>query len=563
MGRGENAGVADQLEQIAQLLLIMDENTFKIRAYQRGAEAVRQSLQPISSMSRADLLQVRGIGKGIADAIISIVETGTCNELESLMEKIPPQLPELLEIDGIGPKTVQKLWRHLNITSIQELEAAARSHRIRTIRGLGDKKEEEILRAIAVHKNRSGRMLLSEAEAIGEEIISVLPPGRYSFAGSLRRGRSTIGDIDIVTTNPAVSVNPRLREIASEMIDEGMKKTSIFFKGKRIDIRFADPAEYGATLLYLTGSKEFNIRLRERAISRGLRLNEYGLLDQRTKELIKCPDEEMVFRRLGLSFVPPELREDRGEVARAESDTLPFLVELKNIRGDLHAHSTGSDGTMTISEMAGLGDQLSYEYILCSDHSASLGVARGLSPEGLKRQDHEIEIVNRDHTCQILKGIEVDILSDGRLGLPDAVLSDLDCVIASIHSVLHQDTDSITRRMITAMENEHVDIIGHPTGRLIGRREPSSIDMPRILAAARDTETALELNASPYRLDLDDIYLKNAIELGVTIAIGTDAHRPLEYAHMRYGVLTARRGWCRADDILNTKSINELMDFCR
>ncbi|MCP1715009.1 DNA polymerase (family 10) [Methanocalculus alkaliphilus] len=563
MGWGENAGVADQLEHIAQLLLIMDENTFKIRAYQRGAEAVRQSLQPISQMRREDLLEIRGVGKGIAEAIISIIETGTCNELESLMEKIPPDLPELLEIDGIGPKTVQKLWRHLNITSIQELEDAARSRRIRSVRGLGAKKEEEILRAVTVHKNRSGRMLLSDAEAIGEEIIGVLPPGRYSFAGSLRRGRSTIGDIDIVTTNPAVSVNPGLRDIASEMIDEGTKKTSFFFKGKRIDIRFADPAEYGATLLYLTGSKEFNIRLRERAIARGLRLNEYGLLDQKTKELIRYPDEEMIFRQLGLSFIPPELREDRGEVARAESDTLPSLVEQKDIRGDLHAHSTGSDGTMTISEMAELGDRLSYEYILCSDHSASLGVARGLSEDGLKRQAHQIEIANRDHTCRILRGIEVDILADGRLGLPDAVLADLDCVIASIHSVLHQETDTITRRMITAMENEHVDIIGHPTGRLIGRREPSAIDMPRILAAAKETGTALELNASPYRLDLDDIYLKNAIELGVMIAIGTDAHRPGEYAHMRYGVTTARRGWCRTDTILNTKTLSQLMDFFR
>jgi len=561
MGRGGNAGIADQLERIAQLLLIMDENTFKIRAYQRAAEAVRRSLQPISDMSQADLLRVEGIGKGIAEAIRSITETGTCNELESLMEKIPPQLPELLEIDGIGPKTVQKLWRYLNITSLQELEAAARDHRIRTIRGLGVKKEAEILRAITAYKNRSGRMLLSEAEEIGEEVIAVLTPGSYSFAGSLRRGRSTIGDIDIVTTDSAVLVNPKLREIATEMIDEGTKKTSIFFKGKRVDIRFADPAEFGATLLYLTGSKEFNIRLRERAIARGLRLNEYGLLNQTTKEMIQCSNEEEIFRRLGLSYIPPELREDRGEVSRAESDTLPSLVEQKVIRGDLHAHSTGSDGTMTVNEMADLGDQLSYEYILCSDHSASLGVARGLSAEGLKSQAHEIEVANRSHTCQILKGVEVDILTDGSPGLPDSVLSDLDCVIASIHSVLHQETDTITRRMITAMENEHVDIIGHPTGRLIGRREPSAIDIPRILSAAKKTKTAIELNASPFRLDLDDIYLKNAIELGVKITIGTDAHRPEEYAHMRYGVMTARRGWCRADDILNTRSIDELLGF--
>ena len=563
MGSGVNAEVAFVLDMIADLLLVIGDNPFKIRAYQRAAETVRRTVLPVAGMSRSDLVAIEGIGKAIADAILSIAETGTCFELESLKEMIPPGLPELLELDGVGPKTVQKLWVNLNITSLAELEAAARGHRIRSLRGFGERKEEDIIRAITVYKNRSGRMLISEAEGIADLISTHLTPCTYVCAGSLRRGRSTVGDIDIVTTEPAVLVNPRIRSIATEMIDEGTKKTSIFFRGKRVDIRFADPSEFGATLLYLTGSKEFNIRLRERAITRGMRLNEYGLLDQNTKEMIRCATEEEIFNRLDLSFIPPELREDRGEVACAESGGLPRLLEMEDIRGDLHAHTRGSDGSQTVAELAQIGDTYGYEYILCSDHSSSLGVTRGLSPEAVKEQAHQIEISNRDHACQILAGIEVDIMTDGSLGLPDKVLSDLDCVIASIHSSLHQDTDTITRRMIRAMESEHVDIIGHPTGRLLGRREPSAIDISRIIDAAKETGTALELNASPQRLDLDDIYLKTANESGVRIAIGTDAHGPEDFASMRYGVMTARRGWCRAADILNTKTIDEIPDFFR
>lgn len=563
MGSGVNAEVAGVLERVADLLLVIGDNPFKVRAYQRAAEAVRRSPHAVLTMTQNELMALDGIGKGTSEAILAIAETGTCSELESLMEKVPPDLPELLELDGVGPKTVQKLWSHLNITSIAELETAARGRRIRGLRGFGEKKEEEILRAVKVYKNRSGRMLIPEAEEIAGEVAAILIPGTFEYAGSLRRGRSTVGDIDIVTTEPAQSVNPRIRKIASEMIDEGMKKTSFFYRGKRVDVRFADTIEFGATLLYLTGSKEFNIRLRERAIARGMQLNEYGLLNKQNGEMTRCATEDEIFSLLGLHFIPPELREDRGEVAAAEAGTLPQLVELSDIRGDLHAHTTGSDGSLSVDELAATADALGYDYILCSDHSASLGVARGLTPEGLFEQAHEIEIANRNHECKTIAGIEVDIMTDGSLGLPDSVLADLDLVIASVHSSLHQEGDQITRRVITAIENEHVDIIGHPTGRLIGRREPSAIDIPRILEAAREAGVAVELNASPYRLDLDDIYLKTAKELGVKIAIGTDSHGPGDFAAMRYGVTTARRGWCGARDILNTYSLSGLLDYFR
>ncbi len=561
MGTGVNADVARMLERIADLLLVIDDNPFKVRAYQRAAEAVRRCLRPVTEMNKAELVAIDGIGKGTADAILSIAETGRSRELDSLMELIPPDLPELLELDGIGPKTVQKLMRHLNVTSISDLEAAARGRRIRALRGFGEKKEEDILRSIQVYRNRSGRMLISEAERIAGAVSAYLTPGTFTYAGSLRRGRSTIGDIDIVTTEPSGSVNPRLRQIAQEIIDEGTKKTSILYEGKRVDIRFADPSEFGATLLYLTGSKDFNIRLRERAIRGTMQLNEYGLLDKQTGMLKRCATEEEVFHMLDLPFIPPELREDRGEIAAAEAGTLPVLIEPTDIRGDLHAHTRGSDGSMTVDELAAMGDHLGYEYILCSDHSASLGVTRGLTPDGVKKQAHEIEMVNRNHACQILQGIEVDILADGSLAFTDSVLADLDIVIASVHSALNQDMDTITRRMIKAIEHDHIDIIGHPTSRLIGRRGETAVDIPRILSAAAETKTAVELNASPHRLDLDDFYLKTANELGVLIAIGTDAHGPDDFASMKYGITTARRGWSEADDILNTKKINELLDF--
>ncbi|RQD81254.1 MAG: DNA polymerase/3'-5' exonuclease PolX [Methanocalculus sp. MSAO_Arc2] len=561
MGTGVNADVARMLERIADLLLVIDDNPFKVRAYQRAAEAVRRCLRPVTEMNKAELVAIDGIGKGTADAILSIAETGRSRELDSLMELIPPDLPELLELDGIGPKTVQKLMRHLNVTSISDLEAAARGRRIRALRGFGEKKEEDILRSIQVYRNRSGRMLISEAERIAGAVSAYLTPGTFTYAGSLRRGRSTIGDIDIVTTEPSGSVNPRLRQIAQEIIDEGTKKTSILYEGKRVDIRFADPSEFGATLLYLTGSKDFNIRLRERAIRGTMQLNEYGLLDKQTGMLKRCATEEEVFHMLDLPFIPPELREDRGEIASAEAGTLPVLIEPTDIRGDLHAHTRGSDGSMTVDELAAMGDHLGYEYILCSDHSASLGVTRGLTPDGVKKQAHEIEMVNRNHACQILQGIEVDILADGSLAFTDSVLADLDIVIASVHSALNQDMDTITRRMIKAIEHDHIDIIGHPTSRLIGRRGETAVDIPRILSAAAETKTAVELNASPHRLDLDDFYLKTANELGVLIAIGTDAHGPDDFASMKYGITTARRGWSEADDILNTKKINELLDF--
>jgi len=331
--------------------------------------------------------------------------------------------------------------------------------------------------------------------------------------------------------------------------------------GQRVDIRFAKESEFGSMLIYLTGSKEFNIRLREIAIQQGKKVNEYGVEDRADGRLHRFSSEEKMFEYLGLLFIPPELRENHGEIELSRENMIPRLVELGDIRGDLHVHSDWSDGTMNLEQIARKGESLGYQYILCTDHSATLGIARGLDEDKVIQQGKEVERVNRiGLSCTLLHGIEVDILSNGTLGLANSVLKDLDMVIASVHSGFREDRDTMTRRVLTAMENDHVDIIGHPTGRLIGRRQAFDIDIPRIISQARETGISLECNASPWRIDLDDTDIRQSREKGVAISIGTDSHEDAEFSHMRFGILAARRGWCAAPDILNTLSLKELTD---
>jgi len=412
-----------------------------------------------------------------------------------------------------------------------------------------------------MYRDQSGRMNREEADAVAGKIRPVLEPGTYEFAGSYRRGKSSVGDIDVVTTESPDRLNPRLRAIADAVIDAGDRKTSLRILGKRVDVRFSKPRQFGSMLLYLTGSKAFNIKLREIAIGRGYKLNEYGIEDRSGGSLWEFLTEAELLSFLGLDYVVPELREDWGEVERALSHTLPPLVEQDDIRGDLHVHSTWSDGSLTIQELGTSGEERGYEYIVCSDHSSTLGIAHGLDEEALSRQAHEIELQNRSSSCRIIQGIEVDILADGTLGLPNRALGDLEIVIASIHSGFSQPQDIITRRILAAIEHEHVDIIGHPTGRLIGKRQGYAVDMSRVIERARETETALECNASPYRIDLDDGYIREAVEKGVRIAIGTDAHEKAELLHMEYGITACRRGWATGPDILNTLSGASLLEW--
>ncbi|NYT16698.1 MAG: DNA polymerase/3'-5' exonuclease PolX [Methanomicrobiales archaeon] len=556
-----NQQIAEKLNLMAELLEIKGENVFKVRAFSRAADTIDRYGSPLSSCDEQSLASIPGIGKNIARKIREIVETGTFQELEEEKSGIPDSLIELLRLEGIGPKTVSTLWKKLSVQSIDDLEREARNHRIRALRGFGEKKEESYLKAIAVYREQSGRMTRLEADDVVDRIRSAFSPGTYEVAGSYRRGKSTVGDIDVVTTEPAHAVNPRLRSIADAVIDEGEKRTSVRVLGKRVDVRFSRPQQFGSMLLYLTGSKAFNIRLREIAISKGYKLNEYGIEDRAAGIKKDFAGEQEIFSFLSMDTVVPELREDWGEVERALARALPELVRQDEIRGDLHVHSSWSDGRLTIEELARKGEQMGYEYLVCSDHSATLGIAHGLDETALNRQAHEIEAVNRSSSCRIIHGIEVDILADGTLGLPSRALADLEIVIASVHSGFSQERDIMTRRVLSAIESEHVDIIGHPTGRILGRRQPYAIDMDRIIDHAQDTGTALECNASPYRLDIDDVHIRHAIERGVRIAIGTDAHDPSEFDHMHYGVTTCRRGWATASDVLNTRSLNDLLEW--
>jgi DNA polymerase (family 10) len=556
-----NREVAEELNLMAQLLEIQEGNPFKIRAFYRAADIVDRLGVPVVAMDEEYLSTIPGIGKNIARKIREICESGTFQELEENKSGIPDSLIELLNLDGVGPRTVSTLWKKLSVESIDDLEREARGHRIRALRGFGEKKEESFLKAIAQYRGQSGRMTRIEADRVVEQLRQALTEGTFEVAGSYRRGKSTVGDIDVVTTEPAYAVNPRLRLIAEEMIDEGERKTSLRLLSKRVDIRYTRQSQFGTMLLYLTGSKAFNIKLREYAIGKGYKLNEYGIEDRTTMILKEFATEEEIFFALSMDYVVPELREDWGEVERAYAHTLPILVSHDELRGDLHIHSNWSDGKLSLEELAGTGTQFGYEYILCSDHSATLGIAHGLDENAVKKQAHEIELVNRSSSCRIIHGIEVDILADGSLGLSSAALADLEIVIASVHSGFSQERDVMTRRVLSAIDHEHVDIIGHPTGRILGKREPYEIDMERIIERARDTGTALECNASPYRLDLDDSFIRAAIGKGIKIAVGTDAHDVSEFSHMRYGVVTCRRGWATRSDVLNTYSLSRLMEW--
>jgi DNA polymerase (family 10) len=556
-----NRRVAEILRSFGELLEVSGDEPFRVRAYRRAADSIERLDRPVAGLTWEELIGLGSIGKNIAAKIIELRETGSIREYDELMNTVPLTLVELLKLDGIGPKTVHRLWKKMGITSISELESAARGHRIRVLHGFGEKKEKEILDAIEQGRQQSRRMNRLEAERIIGEVSDVFGDARWSVAGSFRRGKSTIGDIDIVTVASPSRVAPLFRSLAEAVIDEGERRMSIRIQGRRVDIRFTRSATFGSMLMYLTGSKAFNIRLRSLAGERGWKLNEYGIEDLNSGTVHRFAEESRIFEHLGMESVPPELREDSGEVEHALAGTLPILVTAGDIRGDLHTHSSWSDGNLDLSELAQQGASLGYEYLLCSDHSASLGVARGLDAAGIRKQQHEIEFVNRGSVCRLLAGVEVDILSDGTLGLPGDILDELDLVIASVHTGFKQERDVITRRLIRAMENDSVDIIGHPTGRLIGRRPPYAIDMDRVIETARDTHTALELNASPFRLDLDDIYVRRAIEEGVKIAIGSDAHRAGDLFWMQHGVGVARRGWCRADDAINTRPLRELLEW--
>ena len=546
-----NRDVAERLALMGRLLEVAGADRHRAGAYARAARQVDRLSIPVAGLDEEALTRIPGIGVRIAAQIREIAGTGSFQELDDLQATIPGTVIDLLDISGVGPRTLHTLWKRLGIQTIDDLEAAVKGRRIRGLRGFGAKKEEAIGRGIRRYRERSNRMTRPQADAVLGSIAALFPDGQYAVAGSYRRGASTVGKIDIVTTTDRASLMDHLSAAADAVAGENDGAVSLSIGGARVNVRFTDPDRYGTELLCATGSGAFLARLAAVALEQGYRLEPGGLVDsKRPPAGIRAKRRSSVPRH---GNRPAGVARGPGEVEPPRA--LPDLVELRNLRGDLHAHTTASDGRQSLEDVAAAGDAMGYEYIAITDHSSRVSL------EALAKQQAGIERVNRRHTCQLLAGTEVDIRSDGSLGYPNGVLADLDLVIASVHSGFDQDQDVLTRRVLNAMENEHVDIIGHPTGRLLGRRPPYAIDLARVIDHAAATGTALEINASPYRLDLEDIYIWHAKKKGVKLAAGTDAHRVGEFSNICYGIMMARRGWCTPDDLANTLSLPELLEW--
>ena len=564
-----NAQVAGLLNKIADILELKSENSFKIRAYHEAARRIESLPEDIAVVAREDRLKdIQGVGGSIAEKIHEFLETGRSGYLEELEKSIPPGMLELLQIPGVGAKKAQLFFEELGITTLDQLEEAARGHRLRKLPGMHEKTEENVLVGIQRLREAGQRLLLGTALPAAEEVIELLRPRneiiRAQTCGSIRRMKETIGDMDILAASnePAAAIAAFVSlPVVKLTLARGPTKASILTHADlQIDLRVVSPEQYGAALQYFTGSKDHNIQLRSLAERHGLKVNEYGVFRVRDSERIAGETEEDVYRALGLDWMPPELRERTGEIEAAASGALPKLVELEDITGDLHAHTDWSDGADTLEAMGQAARDRGYEYLVISDHSVSMGFVRGLTVERIAEQRRRIQVLNAQTPgFRLLAGIEVNIRSDGTLDYPDDVVAQFDVVTASIHSGLSQNGEKITSRMIAAIENPHVDVIGHPTGRLIGKRQPCELDMEAILEAAARTGTALEVNSQPDRLDLKDSQIRLAKRLGVTIAVNSDAHSAGQLGFVRYGLGTARRGWIERENVLNTLPTSDLL----
>jgi len=565
----ENRQIAEIFEAMADILDIQGANYHRIMAYRRAAENVAALGQPLKELWQANELEsIPGIGKTLATKIDELMQTGRLETYEELKAQVPEGVVAMLQVTGIGPKSAARFWKELGITSMEELERAARAGRLREMHGFGAKSEQNVLDGIEAFKRRTGRTRLGDAWPLAQEMLAALRKApdvkRAASAGSLRRRRETVGDLDLLVAseNPE-PVMTRFRELpqVAEVMLSGPTKTSIrTHRGFQVDLRVLEPTRWGTALQYFTGSQAHNIQLRELAIDQGLSLSEYALKREDGSEIL-CATEEEVYATLGLPLIPPELREDRGEIKTALDDRLPDLVTLEDLKGDLQFHTTWSDGHHSLLEMARAAKAQGLEYALVTDHSHSLGVTGGVNTERLHEQRTEIEEVNHQlgSTFRLLAGVEVEVRADGTLDLPDEVLAELDLVVAAVHSGLRQDRETVTARMLAAIRNPNVDIIAHPTGRLIEEREGADLDMEAIFRAAAETGTALEVNAHPSRLDLRDAHVQRAIELGVQLAISSDAHDVHGFATLPFGVATARRGWARPANVINTWTVEEVL----
>jgi len=562
----KNNELAVLFERIAAALDIKGEPAFKVLAYRKAARVLQDLSGDVETSAREGRLrELEGIGDGIARKIEEYITTGRMAKSAEAAAGLPEGLFELLEIPGVGARTVGLAFKELKIAGIDDLKRTIGDGTLARLPGMGDKKVENIRKGIEIREKGRERLSIAEAAAIADEIIGFLRGlpgiGRISAAGSLRRGRETVGDIDILAEGKdgasiiaAVSGWTRVKQVLAAGETKGSVLIDTEAGHRQVDLRIVEASSFGAALQYFTGSKEHNVKLRGLAKTQELKINEYGVF--RGEKKIAGKDEEGVYQSLGLPWIPPELREDRGEIERAQKNDLPLLIEAVDLRGDLHCHTQASDGRLSLEDLAALTRKMGYAYVAVCDHSRSARYAGGLTPERLAEQGTAIDLLNRKlKGFRVLKGSEVDILADGSLDFPDEALAGLDFVVASVHSGFKKD---VTARMVKALSNRHVDIIGHPSGRLLSGREGYDVDLDRVIEAAREYGKALELNSHVDRLDLSDLFLRKAADRKVKIGIGTDSHTADGPAMMRFGLGIARRGWLEKGDVLNTMTAAEL-----
>lgn len=561
-----NKELADVFTLVADLLEIKGEVVYKTLAYRKAADSLLHLGRDITEIwkegGQKALMEIPGVGKAIAEKTDELLTTGKLGYLEKLQKEVPARLAELLQIPDLGPKKVGLFYKELGITTLDELKSAAENSKLRDLPGMGPKSETKILDGIESLARRSGRTPLGIALPFAEELLKMLRRVKgvkaAEAAGSLRRRRATVGDIDIlVAAQDPEPVKKAFTEAANvaRVLGSGAVKSSVeYHNGMRAQIWVHEPARFGTALQYATGSKDHNVKLREMALDMGLSLSDQAFTRVKDESEILCATEEAVYETLGLPFIPPEMREDRGEIQAAKEGKLPKLIETKRIRAELHSHSTWSDGKASILEMAQEAIQRGYKTLAITDHSASLGIANGLNADRLKEQREEIESVRQKlgDKLLLLHGTEMEITADGKLDFDDDVLEWLDIVIASLHVSMRQERKKATQRILNALNNPLVDILAHPTNRLLPDREGADLDMDKILQTAAETNTALEINANPQRLDLEDIYARRAIEMGIKLVINTDAHAPDHMDFMEFGVATARRAWAEPKHVINT-----------
>jgi DNA polymerase (family 10) len=570
----KNSDIAMVFENIADLLDLKGDNKFKIRAYARAAQVIHHLPQEMELMHEEgkDLQDIAGIGDAIAKKSVELITTGKLKFYEDLKAEFPQGIINLLDVPGVGPKTAYRLATELNVSSIDQLEQAIKDGRVASLERMGEKTAANILHSIEVFRRKDRRIPLGEALPVVEEILDSLRhiAGVKNLmpAGSLRRFKETVGDIDMMgtadDTESVIQAFVKLPQVR-EVLSQGPTKASVILpKGLQADLRMVEHEDFGSLLQHFTGSKEHNVALRTRSQKQGLSLSEYGITDVKTGKVEKFADEESFYNFLGLQYIPPEIREDMGEIALAEKNAIPRLIEVGDIKGDLHVHTVSSDGNDTLEDMVGAAKALGYEYLAITDHSSGRNITSDKKIERLAGQIAEIKRLNKTNMgIYLLTGVEVDIRADGSLDLPDEVLAELDIVVASVHSSFLQDRATMTERIIGAIKNPHVDIIGHPTARKIGEREPVDVDLEAVFRAAAANGKALEINAMPDRLDLKDLHAYRARELGVMLAICTDSHAAWHLNMMRFGVGVARRAWCQSKDILNTMPLNDLLKFLK